>query len=276
LEPFDQKISLNPGASYPDDRGVDEDDSGFFEDEFDATRELVEAAGLEYNNSDLIDLHDRTNGVPLLIAAICSDPDTMSLQKELNNRPSKYSEFKRDIQNDFVRSLSDQELRLLTKTSVMPILTKNMCSIQSGIPEARIIGLLSNLCEKGKLISIQTEYPNDHSYRCHDFYREFLIECASLNERELRQEAAVNCLRLAFEHHTPEFQGKESSLTRLQLDRFDHQLHYISQSKSFPEIGDIVASGIDHSKTDLLELLSSYHEADHCDYDLGEYLKQIV
>lgn len=276
LEPFDQKIALNPGATYSGDRGVNEDNSEFSEDNFEATRKLVEQAGLEYEDSDLIDLHDRTNGVPLLIASICSDPDTMSLRKELNDKPTKYLEFKNDIQSDFVRDLSDQQRQLLTKTSVMPILTRDICSIQTGIEELHIMQLLDDLCKSGKLMQIQTKYPSDHSYRCHDFYREFLIECAGLNERELRQEAAVNCLRLAFNYHTTESGAERNSLTELQLDRFKYQVYHISQSKPFSEIEETITAAADYSETNILELLSTYHEVEHRNYDLGEYLRQVV
>lgn len=276
LEPFDQKIALNPGATYSSDRGVNEDNSEFSEHNFEATRELVEEANLEYEDSDLIDLHDRTNGVPLLIASICSEPDTMSLRKELNDKPTSYLKFKNDIRSDFVRDLSDQERQLLTKTSIMPILTRDVCSKQTGIGEMRIMQLLDDLCKDGKLMQVQTEYPNGHSYRCHDFYREFLIKCASLNERELRQEAAVNCLRLAFEYYTTEPRAERNSLTDIQLNRFNYQVFYISQNKPFSEIGKIVTSGVDHSETDILEFLSSYHEVESRDYDLGEYLRHVV
>lgn len=200
----------------------------------------------------------------------------MSLRKELNDKPTSYLKFKNDIRSDFVRDLSDQERQLLTKTSIMPILTRDVCSKQTGIGEMRIMQLLDDLCKDGKLMQVQTEYPNGHSYRCHDFYREFLIKCASLNERELRQEAAVNCLRLAFEYYTTEPRAERNSLTDIQLNRFNYQVFYISQNKPFSEIGKIVTSGVDHSETDILEFLSSYHEVESRDYDLGEYLRHVV
>lgn len=273
LEPFDQKITFNSGATYPDDGGI-YDNTEFSERDFEATRELVEDAGLEYEESDLIDLHDRTHGVPLLIASICNDPDTMSLREELNSKPTTFTKFEKEIRQDFVRDLSKQQRQLLTKTSVIPILTKDICYKQTGINKLEIVQIFDDLRKSGKLVQIQTEYPNEHSYRCHDFHREFLIECASLNERELRLEAAVNFLRLAFEYRVYEPQAERD--TEVQIDRFVYQIRKISQSKPFSEITDVVTSGVDHSETDILEFLSTYHEFEHHDYDLGEYLRQVV
>lgn len=276
LEPFDQEITLNPGATYPNDRGVNENNSQFHKRSFEATRELVKKANLEFRDPDLIDLHDRTKGIPLLVASICSNPDTMSLQEELNDKPTTYDEFKYDIQRDFIRGLSDPQRQLLTKTSVMPIFARDICSKQTGIDELHVMELLDDLSKKAKLVEIRTGYANGQSYCCHDFHREFLINCANLNERELRQEAAVNRMRLAFEYYSSEFEtGKDSSI-ELQLNQFRYQLSNISESKSLSEIGEIVTTAVDYSETDILELLSSYHNIDHRDYDLDDYLRQLV
>jgi hypothetical protein len=194
LEPFDQDTPPNPGASYPEDSepfGMVEErsDQGYA-----ATRALVEEAGLEYQESDLVDLHDRTKGIPLLVASICEEPDTFSLREELDNKPTTYTEFRTDIQQDFVRDLTPSQLEILEKTSAIPVVTEPICSKRTGIAQLRIRQNLSDLSEQGKIMQLQPEYPINPAYKCHDFYREFLIEYAGLEERELRLETAIDCL----------------------------------------------------------------------------------
>jgi hypothetical protein len=135
---------------------------------------------------------------------------------------------------------------------------------------------LNELTEQGKLMRLSGEYPISPAYKCHDFYREYLIESAGLEERELRLEAAINCLEVAFEN----FQGPRDSeiddVVAIQLDRFIYQLSHITDSRPVSEIVELVITGTSKSEDEIAELIASHLGFGHRDYSLEDYLRELI
>lgn len=276
LEPFDQELVPNPGATYPEDNQPFEPVETTREQGFSATRALVEEAGFEYEESDLVALHDRTNGVPLLIAAICEEPRAFSLQDELEDTPTNYKEFKIDIQKGFIRGLTENQREILEKTSVSPVLTESLCVKRTGLSGLEIRQELDQLTEQGKLLQMNDEYPIIPAYKCHDFYREYLIECAGLEERELRLQTAVDCLLVAFECFGEYSDSEIDDVVAVQLDRFIYQLSHIGGNRPISEISELVIRGISKSENEITELIGLHLGYGHRDYSLENYLEELI
>lgn len=276
LEPFDQDTPTNPGASYPEDRGPAQSREMNSDRGYAATRALVEAAELEYQEPDLVDLHDRTKGVPLLIASICKDPESFSLREELDNKPSTYTEFKTQIQREFIRDLSERQLEILEKTSTLPVISDRICSERTGIGRSKIHQEFSSLAKQGKIKQLPPEYPVNPAYRYHDFYREFLIECADLEERALRLETAIDCLEVACKNVQMTRDPEVNDLVALQLDRFIHQVSEMQNSRTISEIADLVFKGSKRPENEIEELFALYRGAGHREDTLEDYLRELI
>jgi hypothetical protein len=276
LEPFDQELVPNPGASYPEDNQPFEPVEATQEQGYRATRALIEEAGFEYEESDLVALHDRTNGVPLLIAAICEEPRAFSLRDELEDTPTNYNEFKTDIQKEFIRNLTENQREILKKTSVSPVLTGSLCVKRTGLSKLEIRQELDHLTEQGKLLQINDEYPIIPAYKCHDFYREYLIECAGLVERELRLETAIDCLLIALDNFGECSDSEVDDVVAVQLDRFIYQLSHIEGDRPISEISELVITGISKSEEEITELIGLHLGYGHRDYGLEDYLQELI
>ncbi|WP_158854015.1 hypothetical protein [Halorhabdus sp. CUG00001] len=276
LEPFDQDLVPNPGASYPEDSQPFEPVETSPEQGYEATRALVEEAGFDYEESDLIALHDRTNGVPLLIAAICEEPRAFSLREELENTPSNYIDFKNDIQQEFVRGLTENQQEILGNTSVFPVITVDLCYERTGLAQLVTRQELDELTEQGKLMRLSGEYPINPAYKCHDFYREYLIDCAGLEERALRLEGAIDCLEVAFENSPAPRDPEIEDGVAVQLDRFIYQVSHVSDEISISDIVERVVTGSSKSEEEIADLLASHLGFGHREYSLEEYLREII
>jgi hypothetical protein len=276
LKPFDQDTPTNPGASYPEDSGLVRSTGTNSDRGYAATRALVEEAGLEYQEPDLVDLHDRTKGVPLLVASICADPESFSLGEELDSKPTSYAEFRNRIQRDFVHDLTERQLEILEKTSTIPVITSHICSERTGIAQVKIHQDLSELARQGKIMELPPNYPASPAYRCHDFYREFLIQCADLEERELRLETAIDCLEVAFDNVQMDRDPEVDDVIALQLDRFMHQVSKMQGSRMLPEIAELVVKGSTRPENEIEELFALYVGAGHREDTLEDYLRALL
>lgn len=257
LEPFDHITRPNPGASYITDRTtangeLPEDDRGFA-----ATRQLVEQSGLSYESGDVVELHTRTKGIPLLIATICNEAENFSLREVLEELPTGYKEIRNTVQEQFLDGLSDEERTLLQKTSSVFIITEHIASKRTGLAPLRIRQICRSLSEQGKLSKEKPTYPVTPAYRCHDFYRGMFIESSLVSERELRLETAIDCIELATEkdryENSPEFAA-------LQLDRLIHQIVVLTEIESVSKITELLIKGTDISEEEIIELFSNHAE----------------
>jgi len=276
LEPFDQDLVPNPGASYPEDSQPFATVETTSNRGYESTRALVEETGLEYEESDLVALHDRTNGVPLLIAAICEESRAFSLGEVLEDTPSNYTEFELDIQQGFVSGLTENQREILERTSVFPVLTVDLCFKRSGLSRLEIRQELDKLTQQGKLMQLSEEYPIDLAYKCHDFYREYLIECAGLEERELRLQGAIDCLELAFENSEKPRDSEIDDVVAVQLDRFIYQVSRISSDKPVSEIAELIITGGSKSEDEITDLISLHIGFGHREYSLDDYLRELI
>lgn len=276
LEPFDQDTPVNPGASYPEDRGLvgsseTDSDQGYI-----ATRALVEEAGLEYQEQDIVDLHDRTKGIPLLVVSICEEPENFSLREELDNKPTTYTEFKNRLQRDFIDDLTDTQLEILEKTSALPVITEHICSERTGIGRLKIRQEFSRLARQGKIKQLSPEYPVSPAYRYHDFYRDFLIECADLEERELRLETAIDCLEVACNNIQMAREPEISEIVTLQIDRFLHQVSEMQNSRTISEIVELVGKGTTRPEDEVRDLFAVYTGSGHRGKTIEDYIREAV
>jgi hypothetical protein len=255
LKPFDHITQPNPGASYITDRTTtdeieNEDNSGFA-----ATQELVEQSGLSYDPADVVELHTRTNGIPLLIATICSKAEGFSLREVLEELPTEYKEVRDAVQQRFLRGLSDDEQTLLQQTSTIFLVTEYIASKRTGISPLQIRQICQSLSDQGKLSKESPTHPVTPAYRCHDFYRKMFMESLRISKRELRLETAIDCIELAAERNRL---GDSSEIVALQLDRLIHQIVALVKKESESKIAELLIKGTNTPEEEMIELLSNH------------------
>jgi hypothetical protein len=255
LEPFDHITRPNPGASYITDRTTTNGDELENDRGFAATRELVEQSGLSYESGDVVELHTRTNGIPLLIATICSEAEDFSLREVLEELPTGYKEVRNTVQQQFLSGLSDEERTLLQKTSTVFIITEYIASKRTGLPPLRIRQICQSLSDQGKLSKEKPTHPVTPAYRCHDFYRKMFIESSLVSGRELRLETAVDCIELAAERNRL---GDSSEIVALQLDRLNHQIVALAKMESESKIAELLIKGTNIPEEEIVELFSNH------------------
>jgi hypothetical protein len=273
LEPFDQNTNANFGASYPEDRGSEGSRNSEINQAYQATKTLVDKSGLEYEESDIVDLHDRTKGIPLLVASICEQPDSFSLREELDNKPTTYDKFKTQVQQDFIRELTDRQLELLEKTSPLLVLTEQICSKRTGISGPNIHQEFISLSEQGKIKRISSDYPISPAYRYHDFYRGLLIESSDLGERELRLETAIDCLEVALNNVQMAREPEMDDTVAIEVHRFLNQIAEVKEYKSIPEITDLLLKGINNTEEEVVELFALYCGSGHRESTFEDYVR---